>query len=289
MPKETFRLKTRSGQTLTAFRGDQISEAIARHGEYDALALSALRSILGRIAPKVSLDIGANIGNHALVIGSLSDRLLAFEPVDFIFRILESNLAENFGGKAMAFNIALSDTDTKCSIGLPDAKNFGAYSLEETMSKNAQLVEVSTRIGDHFLMEQGIEAIDFIKIDVEGHEARVVQGLASTIKHQQPLLMLEWRHEKTLQDFSLQHIFATVFAGYTVFALTRTDNKKLFPRTSAGYVTRLLRKLHGVKWCLTDFQSDQRYSNIFLVPQRFAAIFSALDHAPARNRNCIGT
>ena len=127
--------------------------------------------------------------------------------------------------------------------------------------------------------------MDFIKIDVEGHEAPALRGLARTIRENQPLLMMEWRSEKTIAEFRQGNLLATLFAGYRMYALTRADSKKLYPRSLVGFFRRLRGKFGHSCWCLTNFDPEKKYSNIFLVPSRFDSVFSALDFRPAQGQH----
>lgn len=110
----TFRTQlvtTSSGKVLEAVVGDEITEQILRRGEYDALGLTSLRDVLAAVRPRSSVDVGANIGNHAVVIGEQSQFLCAFEPIPAVFEMLANNLRTNLGDKARAFNFALSDVN----------------------------------------------------------------------------------------------------------------------------------------------------------------------------------
>ena len=63
MRKEII-LNTKRGFCLHAFDGDSITNEVKKYGEYDSNTLNSLEEILEKIKPNISLDIGANIGNH---------------------------------------------------------------------------------------------------------------------------------------------------------------------------------------------------------------------------------
>ena len=48
-------------------------------------------------------------------------------------------------------------------------------------------VEMIVRLRDELLKEQGITKVDFIKIDVEGHEESVILELAKTLLTSKPV------------------------------------------------------------------------------------------------------
>lgn len=68
---KVIQLKTLRGFSLKAFEGDAITKEVQKVGEYDTNALNSLVDLLSLIKPNLSLDVGANIGNHALLIATL--------------------------------------------------------------------------------------------------------------------------------------------------------------------------------------------------------------------------
>ena len=93
--RKTINIVTSSNKSLVVFEGDSITNEIQKKGEYDARALASIKEILSLIKPNISLDIGANIGNHSVIISDYTDKLYCFEPIPFIFDALESNIEKN--------------------------------------------------------------------------------------------------------------------------------------------------------------------------------------------------
>ena len=84
------------------------------------------------------------------MIGACSQRLIAFEPVDFIHALLQENLSRNLGEKATVCPVALSDTNGHCNLELPDNSNVGAFSLSSGVPDHGGL-QATTGIGDELL------------------------------------------------------------------------------------------------------------------------------------------
>ncbi|MBU3925958.1 FkbM family methyltransferase, partial [Patescibacteria group bacterium] len=128
----------------------------------------------------IFVDIGANIGYFSLVSAKLvgdQGQVYAFEPDPDNFNLLEKNIKANNYKNIIAVNKAVSNKSGKARLYLePD--NLCAHSL---VAKNDnKFVEVETVILDEFLKDK---KIDVIKIDVEGFEPVVLEGMKNIIKN----------------------------------------------------------------------------------------------------------
>ncbi len=270
---KTIQIKTKRGFILDAFEGDSITQEIQKKGEYDANTLDSLSEVLSAIQPQTSLDIGANIGNHALLISRFSKNLIAFEPVKFIFEVLQKNLVQNKTSNATAVNYGLSNEQLIREIFIPDNGNLGSSSIE-AMGGAGELLQIETIIGDSYLLQNHSNAqIDFVKMDVEGHEAAALLGLENTIHKNQPLLLLEWKSPKTIALFKELGLFNKLFAGYSFYSLSYTSNKKVHANNFVGYLKRIYYRFFKKKWCLSEFDPEKSYSNVYFVPERYQSIF----------------
>lgn len=270
---KTISIKTRRNHKIIGFVGDSITNEILKKGEYDGNTLAFIDDVLGVIQPKVSLDIGANIGNHTLVIAEKSKKLLSFEPIPFLYDVLQQNIALNQLSHVQALNVGLSAESKSAEIFVDKTGNLGSSSITERHGEG-ELLPIVLRKGDDLLREAGvINDVDFIKIDVEGHEAEALIGLQDTITNQKPLILLEWRTDKTLKDFDNLDLFKNLFSGYQKYSITTTYSKKIYPKTLKGFLKRVLSKLFYKSWCLTKFYKDRHYANVCFVPPRHQEVF----------------
>lgn len=278
---KTIQLTTNRKHQIIAFEGDSITDEIIKKGEYDSNTLAFISDVLMRIKPNVSLDIGANIGNHSLVIAGATKRLLSFEPIPFLYEVLANNLRLNGLKHATALNVGLSDTSTSAEIFVDHSGNLGSSSISERHG-DGELLPISLRQGDDLLREMGLEqSVDFIKIDVEGHEAQALVGLENTIRNCQPLILLEWRTNSTLNAFEELGLLQKMFNQYHFFSVTKTHSKKIYPKTVAGFIKRLFYKFFNKHWCLSAFDKKKHYANVCFVPQRYHALFAQLRYINA--------
>lgn len=131
------------------------------------------------------LDIGANIGNHTLffIKECAAKKVYAFEPVKSTFEILQKNIAINgLKEQVVLHNFALGDHRGKGNI-IYCKGDAGGNQIAADETGDAQIAAL-----DDLCFA---ERIDFIKIDVEGYEEKVLTGAGKTLKKDHPVIMIE--------------------------------------------------------------------------------------------------
>lgn len=143
------------------------------------------------------LDIGANVGDWTLAMAlrvGPGGRVLAFEPVPYLAETIAKTSRINRQDQVEVHNLALSDADGTAEFSVEHGNSGG--SRLGRMEGDFAMTTVPTRRLDSLLAERpGITRIDFIKIDVEGHELEVLQGAHATLARFRPPLILESGHE----------------------------------------------------------------------------------------------
>lgn len=163
-------------------------ERIAWTGSYEA----DFQNWVGRnIEPgSVVLDIGANVGAITLGLArqvGAAGRVYAFEPAPPNRQRLQANLD---------LNPDLAQRVTVLPMGLGKEAATLYWHEEPGNPGNGWLrpageEPVEVRTLDGVMGEQGLERLDFIKIDVEGMEWDIFQGATKTLKHWCPTLYFE--------------------------------------------------------------------------------------------------
>lgn len=159
-----------------------------------------IERILTYFSEGLFLDIGANVGNHAIAVVATKDSIRAkcFEPHPDAFALLSANIALNrMRDRIETFDAGLSDTEGIAQIGTPH-HNLGGSTLEGNIRGRSVVHRVNscrTCRGDDLIRE----APSFIKIDVEGHELRVLAGLRCTIEKYKPPMFVEVDRDTDLQ------------------------------------------------------------------------------------------
>lgn len=147
---------------------------------------------------EVGWDIGANAGQS---LGEMSERFTTvhtFEPAEECLPTLEAN-AEMLRNVTV-HPIALSDFDGFIDlVDIPDKidtgqlVSFEAEGMEyDARQQGHKLRQVRAVRLDSYLDTIGYRnAPDFLKIDVEGHELKVLEGATETLKRYRPDMLIE--------------------------------------------------------------------------------------------------
>lgn len=137
------------------------------------------------------LDIGANSGYYSIKCSKLvgeTGKVYAFEPEPTNFGLLSTNVEINSLKNVTQFRLAVSDKNERnCLYVYPEAT--GNHSLSYRGGTPSQLEVHCVRLDD-FLPEQGVEKVDFIKMDIEGSEGRALEGMVKTIERNPQLKIM---------------------------------------------------------------------------------------------------
>lgn len=137
----------------------------------------------------IALDIGANVGLHTLRIAhrvAPNGLVYAFEPTEYAFRKLCRNAALNPNLKIEALRLALSNE------GATDVEiHFRSSWLADGGRADTETSKVDFVRLDDWINRRGIERVDFIKMDIDGHEGFVLQGAVKTIERDRPDMLVE--------------------------------------------------------------------------------------------------
>ena len=180
---------------------DQIAGAVARHGwtGFETPLPGYLYGVARRM-PGLVIDVGSNTGFYALLAASASPRnaVLAFEPMAEIIERARRNVVRNhLADRVQLQQVALSDRNGLAEFYVPD----DVHGLVETSAslrrdfkgEPAAIRPVASHRLDRVLLRSRWAArpISLIKIDVEGHEAAVLNGARWTVRLRRPVLFVE--------------------------------------------------------------------------------------------------
>ncbi len=159
-------------------------------------------AVLGFLQPgSVVIDVGANLGEWTMPFArkvGAAGRVLAIEPAPRSAAALESTLAANALSQAEIVHCAIGDHDGTTDFAVPVVTSArtdtGAARIGPACAGHDAL-QVPLRSLDSLAAEHDFARLDLIKIDVEGHERRVLDGAAAILDRHRPVLVIETGHE----------------------------------------------------------------------------------------------
>jgi FkbM family methyltransferase len=262
--------------------GDKTSE-FAKFSE-DSLEFKTYRILLDYINPNVCLDVGSNIGIHALFFSQFCKQVYCFEPNPYIYPILKNNITiDRTNIQAFPFGLSLSSADLNLQIDLDWNTGHSGF-VSENAPKHMKIVPAKVEVGDEIISQNGISHIDFIKIDTEGFEANVLMGLKQCILKYKPLVSLEWNTDSTRNNFNRYNLFKELFPEYAYFGIGSSWHRFLYPSIFGKIKRGILKNILKVKKSeiLQEFVFSKcyDYENVFFIPHRYIKILKYLSFYP---------
>ena len=164
-------------------------------------------------------DIGANKGVYTYKFEQLtnSKNIYAFEPIPENYTFLKKMFT-----KCNIYSFALSDKTINSKFKIPITKKKILHTrgklnfkIIEDNEINYKSINVKCITLDLFVKKENINRIDFLKIDVEGHELNVLKGAIKSIGKFHPIILIEV--EQRVHSFKIKKIFDFIIdQGYSI-------------------------------------------------------------------------
>ncbi len=143
-----------------------------------------------------ALDIGANYGLYTTAIASQlgeKGKLWCFEPTPNTADALRKTLKKNhYDDKTQVLQTGLSDHNGEASFFA--SPNAELNSLTESAGQAGEKITIELTTLDDCLKEHAWQTLDFIKLDAEGEESRILDAGKQTLSQCSPLIMFELKH-----------------------------------------------------------------------------------------------
>jgi len=239
-------ISTRYGK-MNVIPADRIvSHSLSLYGEWAGDELNFLHKL---VKPGMHvLDIGAFIGTHTLAFAQFvgaGGKVYSFEPRKEIYQVLCSNIDANEIKHVQAFNMGLAEEVGSIaleSIDITESVNFGGLSIDDVISQEmANIYDVHISTVDKL----DVPAVDFMKLDVEGMERRVLEGAVEVIVRDQPLIFCECN---------------SMTSGYEIFEFCQPLRYRVFGLLSAAYNPK---NFNGV---VDNIFGDAKEVSLLLIP-----------------------
>lgn len=178
--------------------GDRpIGRSLQSYGEWAEEELYLLSFFIRPGA--VVLDLGANVGTHALAFSRFvrpHGRVIAIDAQDAVFDLLVFNMLINGATHVRCIRALAGRETTMRYFPMPQSSSRSAVvafvKAEQVPGgkETGQLLPMPSLTVDSLALEQ----CDLMKIDVEGMELDVLVGASNTIEHLRPTLYFEQAH-----------------------------------------------------------------------------------------------
>lgn len=184
---ETKTVKQENGKLVTYFTENSYWRKSYENGKshWGRRDIEYVKKFVSR--PDIVVDVGANIGQETIYYADFAKTVISFEPGKFAFEVLKQNVEQNNLNNVILSNFGLSNDTTSAHLHM--MKNEGMAYVTPNKSKKTE--EIHLIKFDDFPLKEG--KIDFIKIDVEGLELKVLQGMERTIKEHSPIFQIEMK------------------------------------------------------------------------------------------------
>lgn len=156
-------------------------------------------------------DIGANIGFVTLIAARLvgpTGRVVAFEPVPKNVAAIKENLALNGIDWVDVQETAMARHSGTASLIVSDVSAFSRLASVNVPTGARETIEVRVDSVDEFLACGSAPAPDVVKIDVEGAELEVIEGMRNTLSEHRPVILCE------IHDCNAQYVELVNSLGY---------------------------------------------------------------------------
>jgi FkbM family methyltransferase len=250
-----------NGRHLMLDLDEPVDAKLFVFGAFDLRGLKLMRRVVQASGGRTILDIGANIGNHTAFFCDWAGEVVAFEPNPPVHARLRELVSVNRLDNVRTVACGLSDRNGEVDFYV--SPGAAGLSSMEPQPGSVHAGRVPVRRGDDVVAELGLTGIDFIKIDVEGHEWEVISGLAKTIATDRPFLVAEFG-ESSIRKFASRESLARMLPGYRIYG------------TGESIVSHLFKTALSAQ----SFVFGRDYSHILCVPEERLEALGAVLRLP---------
>jgi FkbM family methyltransferase len=173
----------------------------------------------------ICFDIGANIGITTVWMARNCNKVYAFEPCKQNLERLKENLAVNHISNVEVISKAVSDNVGQEIFYIRES--YGHHSLlQGHVSKVIEKVSIESVTLDSFCFDNKIDYIDFLKIDVEGAELKVLNGASQLLKNKR-IGLIVFEHSPILHSVQNRDVSEVIQylikSGYKVFKINHEE------------------------------------------------------------------
>ncbi|MEP6569267.1 MAG: FkbM family methyltransferase [Acidobacteriota bacterium] len=184
------------------------------------------------IVSPVVFDVGANVGDYSLFVKRHlpAAQIYAFEPARATYQQLEKHIVEAGGqGNIGPYNIGFSDAEKTVELYSYTIEGQEVSLLSSIdLRRPTQVVAVRTSLSeriqvktiDRFCETEEIARIDFLKLDVEGHELAVLRGAQRMLTERRvTMIQFEFGPANIYSRTFFYDFWTQLSAGYDIYRI----------------------------------------------------------------------
>lgn len=209
----------------------------------------------------IVFDVGSYVGGYALYFAKRvgkNGKVFAFEPVPYIFDILKCNIEMSTFNNIVPINKAVSNFNGKINMMINLENTFDNRIIPSEIlknnSNNKHIVEVETTTIDDFCSFLKVQP-DFIKIDVQGHEYKVFQGMLKLINNKKNLIIFTefWPFGIRLAGDDPKGLLKLILSlGFKIYEIPANDKK-------------VIRYVENIEELVKKYNSFDRWCDLLLI------------------------
>lgn len=244
--------------SFQSFEDDNYLNHLVVDGSFEIETVRLIKNLTNK--KMVSVDIGANIGATAILLSDLTKHVYCFEPGNDTFLFLRDNT--KMKNNITYFNFALGDCNKREFINTSPMSS-GSYISKTNYTNFLERKEIYIRKYDDVMLSK---KVDFIKIDVEGYEWKVLSKAKKSLKKYKPVVLFELNHWclNAFHRMSLPDFFDKIFSIFPhLIAIHDSQTVVLNAKNPSNYYTLLNEHLVRFKYMnLLGFFDDHQIKSL---------------------------
>ena len=184
---------------------------------------------------EILLDVGANVGMYSIWAAKFRNvNVIALEPEASNYFVLNKNIMINKLNKLIkSYCIGVSNKDEFCELYLPGNPTIGSsnFSLCKPLDYNLKPYPTDHSQGsmsfkiDSLINNKYIPVPDFIKIDVDGLEHKVIEGAKQTLKNKKIKSLIIELNTNLSEHLKLINFFENLGFNYSIDQVNKSIRK----------------------------------------------------------------
>lgn len=213
---------------------DGLSRELLQTGQHEPTSTAFFERELEKLrrltSPVTVLEVGGNLGYYTLIeadaLGADAD-ILVCEPSPENVAILEENVARNgYEDRVGVSRLGLSDETGTAEFYLSSHSNCHSFEADSRFRDTTESIEVDIKTVTDFLEDRDIApaAINVVRMDVEGHEAKIVEGMTDVLEAAGPTLLYVELHSELIDNGELEDTLSAITDAGFELAFACNDN-----------------------------------------------------------------